>query len=58
MQMYSSSMQQYRAVVQSPSATSTGIVSTFARAGFKVMARHAPERPIVRYEFKPPKARR
>ncbi len=28
------------------------------RAGFKVVARHAPERPIMRYEFKPPKARR
>jgi GNAT superfamily N-acetyltransferase len=42
----------------SPSATSTGIVSTFARAGFKVVARHAPERPIMRYEFRPPKAQR
>ena len=42
----------------SPSATSTGIVSTFARADFRVVARHAPERPITRYEFKPPKAQR
>jgi GNAT superfamily N-acetyltransferase len=38
---------------RSPSATSTGIVSTFARAGFRVVARHAPERPIMRYDLKP-----
>jgi len=42
----------------SPSATSTGVVSTFTRAGFRVVARHAPERPIMRYDFKPSKPRR
>ena len=42
----------------SPSATSTGVVSTFTRAGFRVVARHAPERPIMRYDFKPSKTRR
>jgi GNAT superfamily N-acetyltransferase len=35
----------------SPSATSTGYVSTFERAGFKVVARHVAPRPIMRYEF-------
>ena len=35
-----------------PSASSTGYVSTFARAGFKVVARHVPPRPIMRYDFK------
>jgi GNAT superfamily N-acetyltransferase len=35
----------------SPSATSTGYASTFARLGFKEVARHSPERPIMRYEF-------
>ncbi len=34
-----------------PSASGTGYVSTFTRAGFKVVARHAPPRPIVRYDF-------
>ena len=33
----------------SPSATGTGFSSTFARAGFKVIARRTPERPIMRY---------
>ena len=37
---------------ESPSATSTGRVSTFKRAGFKIVARHVPPRPIMRYEFK------
>jgi GNAT superfamily N-acetyltransferase len=37
----------------SPSATSTGYASTFARAGFKEVARHSPERPIMRYELSP-----
>jgi len=32
----------------SPSATSTGVASTFAKAGFKEIARHSPERPIMR----------
>jgi GNAT superfamily N-acetyltransferase len=36
---------------QSPSATSTGVVSTFARAGFSTLARHVASRPIVRYTF-------
>jgi len=35
----------------SPSATSTGYASTFARLGFKEVARHSPERPIMRYSF-------
>jgi GNAT superfamily N-acetyltransferase len=34
---------------ESPSATGTGFASTFARAGFKVIARRTPERPIMRY---------
>jgi len=33
---------------KSPSATSTGYASTFARAGFKTVARHFPPRPIMR----------
>ena len=32
----------------SPSATSTGFASTFSKAGFKEIARHSPERPIMR----------
>src|ERR1041384_3503489 len=32
----------------SPSASSTGYASTFARAGFKVVARRDPPRPIMR----------
>ena len=35
-----------------PSASSTGYASTFARAGFKVVARHVPQRPIMRYDLK------
>jgi GNAT superfamily N-acetyltransferase len=35
-----------------PSTSSTGYVSTFVRAGFKVIARHVPPRPIMRYDFK------
>lgn len=43
-----------------PSASGTGYVSTFERAGFKVIERRVPPRPIVRYEFqtegeRPPK---
>ena len=36
----------------SPSASSTGYVTTFERAGFKVVARHVPPRPIMRYDFR------
>ena len=36
----------------SPSATGTGYASTFARAGFKIIARRVPARPIMRYELK------
>ncbi len=35
-----------------PSTSFTGYVSTFQHAGFKLVARHVPARPIVRYEFK------
>jgi GNAT superfamily N-acetyltransferase len=35
----------------SPSATSTGYATTFVRAGFREVARHSPERPIMRYEL-------
>lgn len=34
-----------------PSASSTGYVSTFKRAGFKILARHVAPRPIMRYDF-------
>jgi hypothetical protein len=34
-----------------PSASSTGYVSTFSRAGFKTVARRVPPRPIMRYEL-------
>ena len=37
----------------SPSATGTGYATTFARAGFREVARHSPERPIMRYELSP-----
>ena len=36
----------------SPSSTNTGYVSTFKRMGFKIVARHVPPRPIMRYDFK------
>jgi GNAT superfamily N-acetyltransferase len=36
----------------SPSASSTGYVSTFARAGFKTVVCRAPARPIMRYDLK------
>jgi ribosomal protein S18 acetylase RimI-like enzyme len=36
----------------------TGLASTFARAGFKVVARRAPHRPIMRYDFKTSRAPR
>src|SRR5689334_19494556 len=36
----------------SPSSTSTGYASTFARAGFKVVARYIPARPIMRHDLR------
>jgi GNAT superfamily N-acetyltransferase len=36
----------------SPSATGTGYASTFARAGFKEVARRVPPRPIMRHDLK------
>jgi hypothetical protein len=36
---------------RTPSASGTGYASTFARAGFKIVACHTPPRPIMRYEF-------
>jgi GNAT superfamily N-acetyltransferase len=35
----------------SPSASSTGYVTTFKRAGFKIVARHTPPRPIMRHDL-------
>jgi GNAT superfamily N-acetyltransferase len=35
-----------------PSATSTGVVSTFVAAGFTEVARHAPPRPVMRYDLR------
>jgi hypothetical protein len=35
-----------------PSASSTGYASTFARAGFKIVGRHTPPRPIMRHDLK------
>jgi GNAT superfamily N-acetyltransferase len=35
----------------SPSSTSTGFASTFARAGFRIVARHVPARPIMRRDL-------
>ena len=37
----------------SPSASGTGYASTFARAGFKTVARRTPARPIMRHDLKP-----
>jgi GNAT superfamily N-acetyltransferase len=37
---------------KTPSASGTGYVSTFARAGFKTVACHFPPRPIMRHELK------
>lgn len=34
-----------------PSSSDTGYVSTFKRAGFKIVARRVPPRPIMRYDF-------
>jgi GNAT superfamily N-acetyltransferase len=37
---------------ETPSASFTGFVSTFARAGFKMVARRTPPRPIMRHDLK------
>jgi GNAT superfamily N-acetyltransferase len=34
-----------------PSASGTGYASTFLRAGFKIVARHVPPRPIMRHDL-------
>jgi GNAT superfamily N-acetyltransferase len=34
-----------------PSASGTGFASTYARAGFKTVARHFPPRPIMRHDL-------
>jgi hypothetical protein len=36
----------------SPSSTSTGFASTFAKLGFEVVARRIPARPIMRHDLK------
>ena len=36
---------------ETPSASGTGYASTFARAGFKTVARRTPARPIMRYDL-------
>ncbi|HEY5907904.1 MAG TPA: GNAT family N-acetyltransferase, partial [Vicinamibacteria bacterium] len=36
----------------SPSASSTGYAATFERAGFKIVARRDPARPILRHDLK------
>ena len=36
----------------SPSATWTGYATTFARLGFKVVARRTPARPIMRHDLR------
>jgi GNAT superfamily N-acetyltransferase len=36
----------------SPSASGTGYASTFARAGFSIVARRVPARPIMRHDLK------
>jgi GNAT superfamily N-acetyltransferase len=37
-----------------PSASGTGYASTFARAGFRIVGRHVPPRPIMRLDLGPP----
>jgi GNAT superfamily N-acetyltransferase len=37
---------------KTPSSSSTGYATTFARAGFKTIASHAPPRPIMRHDLK------
>jgi GNAT superfamily N-acetyltransferase len=41
-----------------PSASGTGYVSTFLRAGFQIVARRDPARPILRHDLKARRARR
>jgi len=41
-----------------PSASGTGFASTFARAGFQVVARQTPPRPIMRFDFRPASRKR
>jgi GNAT superfamily N-acetyltransferase len=36
----------------SPSASSTGYASTFLRAGFKIVVRRSPPRPIMRHDLR------
>jgi hypothetical protein len=36
---------------ESPSASGTGYCSTFARAGFKTVARRTPARPLMRHDL-------
>lgn len=36
------------------SSSFTGYLSTFRRAGFRIVARHVPARPIVRFDLKTP----
>ena len=36
-----------------PSASGTGYLSTYLRAGFRIVARHTPPRPIVRHDLRP-----
>jgi len=36
---------------ETPSASGTGYASTFARAGFTIVARRTPARPIMRYDM-------
>jgi GNAT superfamily N-acetyltransferase len=38
---------------RTPSSSWTGYASTFSRAGFKVVARHTPPRPIMRRDLRP-----
>ncbi len=35
-----------------PSTSHTGYATTFKRAGFKIVGRHVPSRPIMRYDFR------
>lgn len=37
---------------RTPSTSFTGYATTFARAGFKTVARHTPARPIMRHDLK------
>ena len=41
-----------RGEAKSTAGMYTGVASTFARAGFKVVARHAPHRPVMRHDLK------